>query len=278
MHLDAVLDSCAGRNPRLPLGAGERRRRVAAVHDVAVHLEVLRRRADVDPVAVVDVGDERLAALDERREVAALDRPGGVLRDAIEGVRLEDVDAGVDGVAGDLVFARLLEEALHVAVGVGLDQAVGARVVDRRQHDGRLGLALAVQREHRAQIDLGQHVAVEDDHRLGQRVAGVADGAAGAERHRLDDVAELEAEAVAVAEDLLDAPRLVVQAEDDLVDLGHLPQQIDLVVEKRPVEDRHDRLRRVDRQRPQARALAAGEQDGFHGNRRSYTDPCNADC
>ena len=149
---------------------------------------------------------------------------------------------------------------------VGLDQAVGARVLDRRQDDRRLRLALAVQPQHGAQIDLRQHVAVEDDDRLGQRVAGVADRAAGAERHRLDDVAELDAEAFAFAEDLLDAARLVVQAEDHLVDLRHLPQQIDLVVEKRPVEDRHDRLRRVDGQRPQARALAAGEQNGFHDN------------
>ena len=153
-------------------------------------------------------------------------------------------------------------------VRVGLDQPVGARIVDRRQHDRRLGLALAVQPQHGAEIDLRQHVAVEDDDRLGQRVAGIADGAAGAERHRLDDVAELDAEAFALAEDLLDAARLVVQAEDDFVDLRHLPQQVDLVIEKRPVEDRHDRLRRVDGQRPQPRALAAGEQNGLHSNPR----------
>ena len=68
-------------------------------------------------------------------------------------------------------------------------------------------------------------------------------------------------ESAAVAEDLLDPPRLVVEAEDDLVDLRHLLQQIDLVVEERPVEDRHDRLRRVNGQRAQPRALAPGEQD-----------------
>ena len=57
---------------------------------------------------------------------------------------------------------------LDVAVLVGLDQPVGARVVDRREHDRRLGLALAMEPEHRRQVDLRQHVAVEDDHRLGQ--------------------------------------------------------------------------------------------------------------
>ena len=106
---------------------------------------------------------------------------------------------------------------------VGLDQAVGARVVDRRQDDRRLRLALAVQPQHGRQIDLGQHVAVEDDDRFGERVPGVADGAAGAERHRLDDVADADAEPFAFAEDLLDAARLVIEAEDHLVDLRDLP-------------------------------------------------------
>ena len=49
-----------------------------------------------------------------------------------------------------------------VAARVGLDQAVGARVLDRRQDDGGLGLALTVEREDGAQVHLRQHVAVED--------------------------------------------------------------------------------------------------------------------
>ena len=76
----------------------------------------------------------------------------------------------------------------------------------------------------------------------------------------------LQAGVAAVAEDLLDAPRLVVEAEDDLVDFRHLLQQIDLVVQERPIEDRHDRLGRVNRQRAKARALAPGEQDRLHRN------------
>ena len=71
-------------------------------------------------------------------------------------------------------------------------------------------------------------------------------------------------EFAAVAEDLLDAPRLVVEAQHDLVDLGHLLEQIELVVEERPLEDRNDRLRRVNRQRTQPRALAAGQENRLH--------------
>src|SRR5215831_6184346 len=233
-------------------------------------LQVLGRGADVDPVAVVDVGHERLAALDQRREITALDRPRRVLRDAIEGVGLEHVDAGVDRVAGDLVFARLFEEAADVAARVGLDQPVGARVLDRGQHDGRFGFALAVQAEHGGEVDLGQHVAVEDDDRLGQRITGVADRAARAERHRFDDVTDADAEPLALAEDLLDAARLVVEAQDHLVDFGDLLEQVDLVIEERPIEDRHDRLRCVQRERAEARAFATGEQDGLHDNPQSY--------
>jgi hypothetical protein len=54
---------------------------------------------------------------------------------------------------------------------------------------------------------------------------------------------------------------------DGFVDFRYLAQLIDLVVEKGPVEDRDDRLRRVDGQRAQACALSPGEQDSFHDNR-----------
>ena len=80
-----------------------------------------------------------------------------------------------------------------------------------------------------------------------ERLAGVAHRTGGAERRRLDDVFDAEPGVAAVAEDLFDAPRLVVQAEDDFIDLGHLLQQIELIVKKRPVEDRDDRFGRVNR-------------------------------
>ena len=77
---------------------------------------------------------------------------------------------------------------------VGFDQAVGGGVLDRRQDDRRARLALAVQADDRRQVDLRQHVAVEHDDRFGELVAGVLDRAGGAERRRLDDVADLDAQ------------------------------------------------------------------------------------
>src|SRR5688572_4769138 len=107
----ALLDPGIGRDGRArPAEPLEWRRNVAPVHDVAMDLRVLFRGPDVDPVALVDVGDEGLAPLDQRREIAALDRPRHLARNAVERVRLEDVDAGVDLVGRDLVRLRLLEK------------------------------------------------------------------------------------------------------------------------------------------------------------------------
>ena len=94
----AVLDARVTATTHAGAAARKGRRAEAAAHDVAMDLQVLRRRADVDPVAAYDVGDEGLAALDQRREIAALDRSRRVLRDPVEGARLQDVDAGVDRV------------------------------------------------------------------------------------------------------------------------------------------------------------------------------------
>src|SRR6185436_4917266 len=266
------LDLHVSGNPRARRrDVAKRLGRVPSVHDVAMDLGVLRRRADVDPVAVVDVGDEGLAPLDERGEIAAFDRPGNVARDAVEGVWLEHVDPGVDVVGGDLVGVRLLEKAPDGAVRLRVDQPVRRRVVDRREDDRGARLPLAMQADDAGEVDLRQHVAVEDDDRFGQLVARVLDRAGRPERHGLDHVTDRDAEFRAVAEDLLDAPRLVIEAEDDFVDLRDLLQEIDLVVEERPVEDRNDRLRGVNRQRPESGSLSSGQEDCLHDNQRSYT-------
>jgi hypothetical protein len=124
---------------------------------------------------------------------------------------------------------------------------------------------------HAAEIDLREHVAVEDDNRFRQLIAGVFDGARGSKRRGLDDVADLDADVRAVAEDLLDPARLIIEAQNDLVNLRHLLEKIDLIVQKRAVEDRNDRFRRMDREWPESGALAPGQKDRLHDDQRSYT-------
>ena len=104
------------------------------------------------------------------------------------------------------------------------DEAVGAWILDRRQDDRRFRTPLAMQAENRAQVDLGQHVAVEHHDRFGQLIARIANRAPRAKRDRLDDVTEADAESFALAEDLLDAARLVVEAENRLVNFRDLAQ------------------------------------------------------
>ena len=47
-------------------------------------------------------------------------------------------------------------------------------------------------------------------------------------------------------------------------------RQVDLAVQQRPVEDRHDRLGRVEGQRTQPGTESAGEHDGLHAIRVQY--------
>jgi hypothetical protein len=82
---------------------------------------------------------------------------------------------------------------------------------------------------------------------------------AGAERRGLDHVADVDAQIRSVAEDFFDPVRLIVQAQHDLVDLGHLAQQVDLISQERQVEDGNDRFRCVQRQRAEARPFAPGK-------------------
>src|SRR5581483_12473020 len=93
----------------------------------------------------------------------------------------------------------------------------------------------------------------------------VAYGAGGPERRRLDDILDRQPRLAAVTEQFLDPPRLIVQAEDHFVDLGHLLQQVELIVEKRSIEDRNNRFRRVNGERTEARAFAPREEDRLHG-------------
>jgi hypothetical protein len=123
-----------------------------------------------------------------------------------------------------------------------------------------------MQADDGAKVDLGEHVAVEHHDRLGELVAGVLDGAGRAEGCRLHDVTDLDAEVGAVAKDLLDAARLVVEAENDLVDLRNLLQEVNLIVQERPVENRNNRLRCVDGQGAQPSPFAPARRIAFMTN------------
>ena len=116
-----------------------------------------------------------------------------------------------------------------------------------------------------AQVEVGQRVAVEDEHALLEHafVGGQAQRAGGAERLVLDHVAEAHP-AVLVAEDALDVVRPVAAREQDVVD-AVAPQPVEHEGEERLPRERDDRLREREGERTEARALTAGEHERLHG-------------
>ena len=159
---------------------------------------------------------------------------------------------------------RFFEKTADVSIAVGFHQTVGAGILDGRQDDGGAGAPLTMKSNDGRQIELGQYIAVEHQDGLVQILLGVLHSTGRSQRHRLDDVADRHAQLPAVADQVFDPAGLIVQAEDDLVNLRNLPEEVDLIAEKRTVEDRHDRLRRIERERAKARTLPAGEEDRLH--------------
>ena len=117
--------------------------------------------------------------------------------------------------------------------------------------------------DDRGQVHVGEDVAVEHDGGAVQLRLGVLDRSARAQRRLLHEVADPAAERAAVAEDRLDALRPVGHGEDDLGDAGG-GQEVELVAEEGTVHHGHHRLGRGQGEGPQPRALAPGQDDGFH--------------
>ena len=235
-----------------------------AVENVGVGRDVGLERADVLPVALTDRAVERLLVAKQRREDFAGEVDGHVGCDVVEDLGLEHEDARVDGVGEDLTPARLLEEALDGAVLSGDDDAELERVLDSDQTDGRHRLLLVVELDQLGQVEVGEHVAGDDQEPLGQLVHRVANRAGGAEWGVLGGVDHADPELGAVAEPVADVVRLEGDGDDDVVE-AVLLQQVDDVFHHRPVRQRHHRLGDIRGEGAQAGPLAAGHDHGLHG-------------
>ena len=247
------------------------------VERVEVRLPVLVEVADVLPVAVHDVAVDRPTHLEQQREelLREVVRPLG--RDVLQHLGLEHVDAGVDRVREDLPPGRLLEEALDLPILVGDDDAELEWVVDRLQADRDGGAGLVVPVDERAEIDVAERVAGDDEERLVEQAAGEADGAGGAERQLLDRVLDVQVERLAVAEVASDRLRHERERDHDVVE-AVTTQQLEDVLDARLADDRDHRLGLVRGERAQARPLATRHHDRLHAatSRRALTTYCAA--
>ena len=138
---------------------------------------------------------------------------------------------------------------------------LGSSTLDEVQRaDAALGF---VEREHGAQVERGEDVAVEDEERAVDELLDVLERARGAERRVFDDVAQAEPEARAVAEVRRDRVGEVAGGQDDVVDPGVL-EPAQRALQERHVHDGDHGLRRLEGERPQPRALSADENDCLH--------------
>jgi hypothetical protein len=125
--------------------------------------------------------------------------------------------------------------------------------------------AVAVEGQERAHVEIGQHVAVDDDEPLVH--AGVAgregNGSAGVERLRLDGVGEPDIGAPAIGIGGEEGVGPVAEREHDLVDpvLGEVRHD---PLDHGPARDRQHVLGRGEGQRPEAGALTSDQDHGLH--------------
>jgi hypothetical protein len=212
-----------------------------AVEDVLVGALVGLQAADVLPVAVGHEAEQRRAPLEQPGEDVAGEVGRLALGDVLEDLRLQHVDAGVDGVGEDLAPVGLLEEALDAAVGLGDDDAELERVGHALEHDGGQGAAAAVEAHRLVEVDVGQGVAGDDHEGLAEHLCGVADAAGGAERGRLGGIGQVHLHVGAVAKVVADLAGQELDGDHDVLE-PVVPDVSDDVLHDGPVAQRQHRL------------------------------------
>ena len=239
------------------------------VERVEVRLPVLVEVADVLPVAVHDEPVERASHLQQEREELLREVVRPVGRDVLEHLGLEHVDARVDRVREDLAPRGLLEEALDAAVVVGDHDPELERVLDGLEPDRDRRPTLLVEFDEAGEVEVAERVAGDDEKRLVELVRREADGAGCARGRFLDGVLDVHAQALAVAEVAPDRLREKGDGDDHFVE-AVAAEKLDDVLHAGLADDRDHRLRLVRRERPEARALPAGHDDGLHASRSSH--------
>ena len=232
-----------------------------AGHEIELSLPVLGRVPDVEPVVVSDPAVERNVVGQEAGEELTLDGHRRPLGNAGEQVALEDVDARIDRVRLHLGGVRLFDETKHAPGWAELDETVRRRIGDREEVDGGSRPAFFVEGQHRGQIDVREDVAVQHEDAATHQVDGVPHASPGPERLPLHRVPQADAVRGAITEHPAHLVHHVGAGQHHVGD-AVAPKQLQLVREKRHVQERDDGLRRAESERPEPRALAAREDDG----------------
>ncbi len=241
-------------------GADELRRLVQALHGAGVQPRVAAAQGDdgqrpLLQVHLVECGDLQLAA---GRRLDLMRLGGDVAR--------VEVQAG-DGV-GALGLGGLLLDGDGPALAVELHDAETLGVVHVVAEDrGPTGLGVL----DRARQVAGQAVAVEDvvaEHQrarlAGDEVLADGEGLREAVRARLLGVGQVDAVARAVPEQALEVGQVGRRGDDQDVPDARQHEGAERVVDHGLVVDRQQLLGGHERERVQARAGSAGEDDALH--------------
>jgi hypothetical protein len=92
--------------------------------------------------------------------------PGPRRRHQVHDLRLDHVDAGVDGVAEDFAPGGLLLKPKQPSIIGGYHHAVLQRIGHPVERERGIGTAFAVEVGHPGQIDIGNRVAADHQERL----------------------------------------------------------------------------------------------------------------
>src|SRR5215471_9711405 len=101
--------------------------------------------------------------LEQRWEQTSLERVRLTFRHVFQNRWLENIDAGVDRIACDLIGARLLDESLNPTFRTRFNKTVSRWILHACQNDGRNRTLLTMMRDNRSEIDVRQHISVEHD-------------------------------------------------------------------------------------------------------------------
>ena len=133
--------------------------------DVLMGEAVLHQVSHIPPVALGHIAVEPppLSHHQGEKVLAEIEIPPG--GDQVQHGGLQHVDPGVHRIAEHLAPGRLLQEAADPAVRLGDDDAVLERVLHPREQDGEIRIAVAVKGDGRSQVEVGEHVAADDQER-----------------------------------------------------------------------------------------------------------------
>ena len=159
-------------------------------------------------------------------------------------------------------FSRKLE---HPPVLVAADEPVGARVVDRVEGERDDGAGLVVLALKRGQVEVGEHVSVEDQEAVREQspVGREAQRATGAERLVLLDVGDRRAAGDLVAERSAQVLGAKAAGHHHLAD-PVAAEPVDHVADERAVDEGNRGLRLGQGQGPQPRALTPDQDERLH--------------